>query len=107
MAPFRFAVPSDADLDFFGDKEAAELFGGAVLAIEKLGATPVQADFAPFYEVAQLLYSGPWVAERLVATEALMQRQPEALLPVTRHIIAGGAEYRATDVFKAHYRLAA
>jgi allophanate hydrolase len=105
-APLRFAVPRPEDLAFFGDAEAPGLFAAAAAALEALGAARVEIDFAPFRETAPLLYSGPWVAERLVAVESLMGRQPEALLPVTRQIIAGGAKYSAVDYFGASYRLA-
>ena len=62
-------------------------------------------DFTPFQETARLLYQGPWVAERLAATRPLLERDSEALLPVTRQIIQSGAKYSATDVFKALHQL--
>ncbi|HYM04756.1 MAG TPA: allophanate hydrolase [Stellaceae bacterium] len=104
--PFRFAVPPPADLYFAGDTEAAELFGKACAVLAAMGGTRVEIDFAPFRDAAALLYSGPWVAERLAAIEPLFRRAPEALLPVTRAIIGGGAQYGAVDTFKAMYRLA-
>jgi len=33
-------------------------------AIEALGHRAVPVDFAPLHAVAELLYGGPWVAER-------------------------------------------
>jgi allophanate hydrolase len=104
--PFRFAVPRAQDREFFGDAENALLFEQALAALEALGGTPVPADFAPFRTTGALLYGGPWVAERLEASEALLRRDPDALLPVTREIIAGGGTYGAADVFRAQYRLA-
>jgi allophanate hydrolase len=53
-----------------------------------------------------LLYAGPWLAERLHATEDLLRREPEALLPITRAIIEGGRRYDALAAFRATYRLA-
>ena len=46
-----------------------------------------------------LLYEGPWVAARYVATLPLIEEQPDAVFPVVRDIIAPGgkptsAEYR-------------
>jgi allophanate hydrolase len=105
-APFRFAVPPAAALEFYGDSQSPNLFAAAAAALEAIGGLRIEADFAPFRAAGALLYDGPWVAERLIAVEALIARQPEALLPVTRRIIAGGKDYAATDAFKAGYRLA-
>ncbi len=105
--PFRFAVPRAADLDFAGNDDAPALFERAAAALEALGGERIETDLAPFLEAAAMLYGGPWVAERLAAVETLYQRSPEALLPVTRQIIATGARHSAVDAFKASYRLAA
>ena len=104
---FRFGVPAQRDLEFFGDDEAAALFGRAIELVEKAEGTAVEIEFAPFRNAGRLLYHGPWVAERLVATERLLKEQPEALLPVTRAIIEGGRSYSALDAFRAQYELAA
>jgi allophanate hydrolase len=104
--PFHFAVPPAAGLEFYGDVQNSKLFADAAAAIEAIGGARVEADFAPFRAAGTMLYDGPWVAERLVAVEELIGRQPEALLPVTRRIIAGGKDYTAADTFKAGYRLA-
>ncbi|HVA12119.1 MAG TPA: allophanate hydrolase [Stellaceae bacterium] len=105
--PFRFAVPRGADLEFFGDRESPALFARAGAALETLGGTCVEFDLTPFRAAGEMLYSGPWVAERLAAIEALYRGNPEQLLPVTRQIIATGDRWSALDVFKAEYRLAA
>ena len=104
---FRFGVPAQRDLEFFGDNEAAALFGRAIKLVEKAGGTAVEIEFAPFRDAGNLLYTGPWVAERLVATERLLKEQPEALLPVTRAIIEDGCSHSALDAFRAQYELAA
>lgn len=103
--PFHFGVPDS--LQFFGDAENERLFAAAVARLRDLGGEPVTLDFSPFAEAARLLYEGPWVAERYAAIEPFIERQPEALLEVTRRIIAPAAEARAVDAFKAQYRLAA
>ncbi|HEV8013996.1 MAG TPA: allophanate hydrolase [Stellaceae bacterium] len=105
--PFRFAVPRAADLEFFGDRESPALFARAVSALEALGGTCVEFDLTPFRVAGDMLYGGPWVAERLAAIETLYRHQPEALLPVTRQIIAAGDRWSAVDTFTAQYRLAA
>jgi allophanate hydrolase len=103
---FCFGVPMDDQLEFFHDRETEHLYRGAVEALESLGGESVAIDFAPFLETARLLYEGPWVAERYLAAEDLLQEKPEALLEVTRSIIGGGAEGTAAEAFAAQYRLA-
>jgi len=65
----------------------------------------VLIDFAPFIETAQLLYGGPWLAERYLVIDALLHSAPEAILPITRQVIADGATPLASDAFRAQYRL--
>ena len=70
-----------------------------------LGAAIVEIDIEPFYETARLLYDGPWVAERYISVRSLIASAPEAMHPVTRQIILGGAHPGAVDAFKAFYQL--
>jgi len=103
---FTFGVPRDKQMAFFGNTESERLFHAAVSRLQALGGRPMQIDFEPFLEAARLLYEGPWVAERYAAIEDFIEQQPDALVPVTRQIIAGGATPTAADGFKAQYRLA-
>jgi allophanate hydrolase len=96
---FRFGVPAPNQLEFFGDDEARSLYWKAVADIERLGGRKVEIDFSLFRAAAELLYSGPWVAERLAAAGTV------ASDPTVRKIIAGGADYRAVDAFRAEYKL--
>jgi allophanate hydrolase len=102
---FRFGVPREGDLEFFGDAEARHLFGAAVRRLENAGGTRVGIGFAPFRETGQLLYGGPWIAERLHAAAAVLARDPEGVLPLTRSILEGGRSYSALDAFRSQYRL--
>jgi allophanate hydrolase len=104
---FRFGVPKWTDLEFFGDRAAAALFGAAIGIFEKAGGTRVEVSFAPFRDAGQLLYEGPWVAERLHATQALLSENPDAVLPVTRSILEDARRYSALDAYRAQYELAA
>jgi allophanate hydrolase len=97
---FRFAIPRDEDLNFFGDQEAQRLFAEALERWRSLGGTPVPIDFAPFIETARLLYDGPWIAERLAPFRELLAK-PDALLPVIREILAEGERFTGLDVFRA------
>jgi len=102
----RIGVPSAKTRAFFGDRRAAKAFDAAVADLEGLGAQVSDIDLAPFLEVAQLLYAGPWVAERYQAIRAFFERNPGALHPVTRKIIGSAGAHTAADAFAGLYRLA-
>jgi allophanate hydrolase len=103
---FRFGVPSAEALSFFGDEAAAELFRQSVERLEAIGGTKVEINYAPFAQTAQLLYKGPWVAERLTAIQDFISTHPEAVHPVVREIILSGSSMTAVDTFEAQYKLA-
>ncbi len=101
----RLGVPHAGQRLFFGDKISAAAYEAALARFADLGGTIVEVDFEPFYEVARLLYEGPWVAERYLAAKAVIASSPESLHPVTRQIILAGARASAADAFAAFYRL--
>ncbi|WP_345986693.1 allophanate hydrolase [Sulfurimonas sp. HSL-1656] len=101
----RFAVPLPSQLKFFGDTEAEALFNAAVTRFESMGYTAIETDFSPMLDAANLLYSGPWVAERYIAAKQIMDEQPEEVLDVTRSIIEQGRDKSAVEYFAAEYRL--
>ena len=101
------AVPRAADLHFFGDTAMAAAWSAASQQLSKLDVRLVEIDMAPFFEVARLLYDGPWVAERRAAVGELMDRHSDCLHPVTREILRGADRFSAVDAFNAFYKLAA
>jgi len=104
---FRFGVPRNEQLQFFGNGEYPRLFDAAVENLQRLGGERVVIDYSPFIETSRLLYEGPWLAERYIVIEELLRRAPEAVHPITRQIIEVGAEPAATEAFRAQYRLQA
>ena len=101
---FRFGVPEDSDLEFFGDEEAAARYQRAAERLEGIGGVRVRIDYTPFRAAAALLYGGPWVAERTAA----LGRVAEAgdVGPVVADIVKAGSRYTAVDAFRGVYRLA-
>ena len=106
-AGFRFGVPKPGQRQFFGDAESGALFAAAVERLTRAGGTPVEVDIAPLLEVAKLLYSGPWVAERTAAVEGLLKANPGAIHPVVRAILQGGVGVSGIDAFRGLYALQA
>lgn len=102
---FRFGVPRQQDLEFHGFVGGPAAFTTAVEHLKSLGGVPVEVDLRPFREVAQLLYEGPWVAERYAALKSFITAKPNSLHPVTRAIIEPAASIGAVGTFEALYRL--
>lgn len=67
----------------------------------------VPVDVGPFLEAARLLYSGPFVAERLSAFGDLLEPDSADLDPVVRRIVLGARSLTAADVFTGQHRLSA
>jgi allophanate hydrolase len=102
----RVAVPAKHQLEFFGNAQYARLFDAAVERAVQAGCSVHEVDIEPLLQTARLLYEGPWVAERYLATRAIIESRPEAMHAVTRSIIEGGRKASALDAFSAQYRLA-
>ncbi|MEO1467722.1 MAG: allophanate hydrolase [Pseudomonadota bacterium] len=100
------AIPDAASRRFDGDAAQAAAFDADCAALAESGASLHPVDLAPFYEIAALLYDGPWVAERHAAIAGFMAARPEALHPVTAAIVGKAEGMSATDAFRGLYRLA-
>jgi allophanate hydrolase len=101
----RVGLPDFAELEFFGDRAMAAAHGEARSRVEQTFSV-VTPPLSPFLQAGELLYSGPWVAERLAEFGDFLADHPGEVLPVIATIIGGGARFDAVDVFRAQYRLA-
>ena len=99
----RFGVP--AAPEFFGDAGYAGAWPRALAQLAALGHEVVPLDFQVLDRVAELLYEGPWVAERHAAVQPLYERAPEAFDPVVHAVIERARRFSATDAFRGQYRL--
>jgi allophanate hydrolase len=102
----RIGVLPENELEFFGDVEYAHLYAAAVERIARLGWSISQFDYRPFREAADLLYSGPWLAERYWAIRSLLETRPDLVHPVVRAVILSARKFSAVDAFESQYRLA-
>ncbi len=105
IARKTIGVPRRDQRVFFGDLESEYLYDRALARLSELGDI-VEIDYAPLQEAAQLLYSGPWVAERTAAMESILASNPQAIDPTVREIVSVGLETRGVDLFNGIYRLA-
>lgn len=106
-AAFRFGSPRADQLEWFGDSASARLFTAAVARALAMGGVLVEVDIAPLLAAAEMLYQGPWVAERTAAVEPLLRSRPSAVHPVVRTILQGGWAISALEAFRAEYELKA
>ena len=102
--PTRIGLPAVDELDFFGD---AEMQAAHLAFRERIsrGQTVVDAPLGPFLDAGALLYSGPWVAERLVEFAPFLADKPDSIHPVVRDILRSGEKYTAVDAFAAQQKL--
>jgi amidase/allophanate hydrolase len=102
---FRFGLVAAADLNSFGMPECDELYRQACTRLSGLGGQAREIDFAPFAEAGDMLFSGPWIAERHAAISRLLDIEQGDLLPVIRDVLSAAARFSATDAFAAQHRL--
>ena len=95
----RLGVPAAAQ--FHGDTQSAAAWEEALDLARTQGARLVEIDFAPFAEVAALLYESPLVAERLAAIRGFFDAHESEIIEPVRGIIASGRRYSAAEVFEA------
>ena len=105
LARKTIGVPRRDQRMFFGDAESEYLYARALETLAGL-ADVIEIDYAPFQEAAQLLYSGPWVAERAAAMAGLLARDPGAIDPTVREVVEPGLTIGAVALFNGIYRLA-
>ena len=101
----RVGLPPMGELEFFGDEPMRLAHHDARSRVERLFARTMSVPFGPFLAAGELLYQGPWVAERLTEFGAFVAAHPDSVLPVIREILGGAAAYSAVDVFAAEHRL--
>src|SRR5208283_2625229 len=92
-------------LEFFGDALAQAQFADVIEQWRELGAEMVEVPLASFKEVAELLYEGPWIAERDAAVGPFLHTHRDDCDPTVYAIISGAARFSASDAFRAGYRL--
>jgi len=63
-------------------------------------------DTAFLLEAAELLYQGPWLAERYAGLTDFLRSNRDSFLPTTLGIIEGGVRFSAVEAFAAQYKLA-
>jgi allophanate hydrolase len=105
ILPRRIGVPRVSQRVWFGDSQSEYLYDRA---LDRLAATTqiVEIDTEPLNEAAQLLYGGPWVAERTAAIAGLLAENPDAIDATVRNVVEPGKDMSAVELWNGIYRLA-
>ena len=105
LTPMRIGVPMRHQRQWFGDAESEYFYDRALDHLASF-AELQEIDIAPLQEAAQLLYGGPWVAERTAAMAQILKTTPDAVDPTVRAVVEAGWDKTAVETFKGIYRLA-
>ena len=97
----RLLIAEDGRLDFEGDTAMERAF----IAVAARAGAVGRVEMAPLLETSDLLYTGPWVAERLADLESFFDSHPGDVLPVTRAVIEKGHQVSGVDAFRGLHRL--
>lgn len=100
----RLGIPGS--LPWFGDNQAEAAWQASLAKMREMGAELIELDFTPMQQLAELLYGGPWVAERYAAIAEFMDANGEQMNPVVRGILANAEKFSATDTYRAEYHRA-
>jgi allophanate hydrolase len=99
----RVGIPDDLTLT---DEQYATLFADCIDVLPSLGSVEcVKINMSDLHAVAQLLYEGPWVAERLITAQTCIDYEVSGLDPIVQQIISQGQDFSALQTFSAVYRL--
>ncbi len=102
----RIAVPRADQRDFFGDPDTPGLFDRALARAAACAERVEEVDFAPFLALNDLMFFGPFLAERDVSVGDFVRANPDACIPAVRDLILGSARFTAADAYRAAYAVA-
>ena len=100
--PVIFGIPDT--LEFFGNQAWKEAWLHTVDTIRELGGEIVTIPYAPYQEAANMLYFGPYMAERTAVLGEFVRSHAEDCEPVVRDIILGAGRWSAEETFRMLYR---
>ncbi|WP_138754699.1 allophanate hydrolase [Paenibacillus sinopodophylli] len=106
--PVKVCLPRETPT-FYGPfaQKYEQAWFAALDRLEQLFTSVEYVDVELFASAAELLYGGPFVAERWADLSGFIERNPGAAFPVTEQILrsAAAAEYDAAAVFRAMHKL--
>lgn len=101
----RVASPLPEQLTFFDNDQMQALFTSACERIQNLTGCSRHFDYLPFREVGDLMFFGPFAAERDASVGDFLDRNPQAGVDVVRKVILDSRRYSAREAYAAGYRI--
>ena len=98
-------VPDDKQLEFFENHEALTIYKEALELISESGLDVRPFDFAPFLEVGQMLFDGPFLADRYAAIGSFLETNQDSVLETTYSIVSKANQFSAVELFQAMKRI--
>ncbi|WP_419767485.1 allophanate hydrolase [Arcobacter sp.] len=98
------AIPNSDSQIFIDDEIQRKSYQETISLIKEKGFKTIEIDLKPFFEVAQLLYEGTWLAERYTVIGDMIKNQPADILDITRTLIQKAETFSASDVYRDIYR---
>jgi allophanate hydrolase len=102
---FCMATIDPDSVSWKGSGEGRGRFCEIISSYQRRGYHIESVDLKLFFEVARMLYEGPWVAERYAAVGEFIKQHPDMADPTVAKIIMGGANISGEQVFKYQYQL--
>jgi allophanate hydrolase/aspartyl-tRNA(Asn)/glutamyl-tRNA(Gln) amidotransferase subunit A len=103
--PLKIATPRIDQLRFFGNAETERLFGDALRRLRRLDLPVAPVDFSPFAAINDLMFFGPFLAERDVSVGAFLDAHPDAGVKIVRDLVIGSRKFSAADAYRALYQV--
>lgn len=88
------------------DGSVAAAYRATVDRLRPWAAAMIEIDMDPFLAAGDLLYGGPWVAERTAVVGPFIDAHPDAVDPTVAAIVATGRSFSAVDAHLAAYTMA-
>jgi allophanate hydrolase len=101
----RIGVARAEDLTFFGDEGARAVYERGIGLLQTGDDGPVPVDLTPFLAAGELLYGGPWLAERFASVGEFVLAHPDQTHPVVRSVLEPGGAITGADTFRGLSRL--
>ena len=91
--------------EFFGNTDMAQLFESALEHVAAITGACGQFDYQPLKAVGDLMFFGPFAAERDVSVGDFLEANPHAGEAVVRKVILESRRYLAKDAYAALYQV--
>jgi allophanate hydrolase len=101
----RVGVVSTKAPTWAGDAAQAQAYRAACDRVTAIAATVEEVDLTAFLDAGDLLYDGPWIAERHAVLGDFLAERPQAFHPVTAAALAPGAKVTGAQAFAGMHRL--